>query len=752
MITKTSARPKRKIPKIEITTGHILDGAQCGKKQFMGMHMPDFASPVDEAGSMLAEEGREVERLARQVFPEGIEILGRDHGAGTLGRTRVLRRRKNVPQAMFRPAFRALGTTVRPKIMVHEGDGVWGIIETSSSTRVKEEDMARLAIVIDTLQRAKVKIGSISIVHPNPDYTLPWHRTLDPREFFLRVDVAEEIHSRWLEIVPEMRKQAKEAVKMEHAPQVPTGSHCNKPHPCPFTDHCKRLLVPGAVEELNNLRAPLRRTLKGTGRHRLQDVPLEWVNTGVPLLGEDGIPTGKTGKLSRAQQNQIEAAHTGEIVVRQEELAAWIESLPAEKTYLDFEAYGTAIPREAGHKPYQVIPFQFSAHIEQRNGRVYPNSFLHAEGGDPRMRFTEHLVDSLPDKGAYLVWSPYEASRLKDLCKHFYRLAVELGEVLGGERRTASAITNRAINSEGMDQSLVAQIVRLHGLLTVREHVLEEGADHLDEIMHRLDPDLAITVTNRSKELMECVHEDEIDALLDAWDPVLGTSHFFEDLRQGSTSDLAFTTTLSHWHAEFLRFAHGLQKMAGPILTEEEWPHSLTRLRELVGGSLEARRYPEANARLKDKTGGDFRNADSWARASEYVEGGRLVDMLEVQRELVYHPDQKGSHSIKTIVKTQIPGFGYDDLEIRDGATAQMWFLKIVKGEVPQERLPSLCTELIRYCERDTESEIRILSYWKGLVRGLLKQQPARAATSQIRVGASPEKQKRMPRGAAQKH
>lgn len=718
---------------------HVLDGARCEKKQFLEMHAPDLAEPMDEASTMLAKEGVEVEKLARILFPGGVEVLGRDHADGTVGRTGLLRRRKHVPPAIFRGAFRYQGTTVRPKIMVNAGGKTWDVIEVASSTKPKGEDLQRLALVVDTMRRAKVNVRHAYLMHPNAEYELPWHRELDPAAYFQMEDVTDLLQSTYLPEIPSLRKQAKEIHALKHAPHVEMGSHCNSPNPCPFASSCKRLLTPLPIEQLNDLRAPLKTALKERHIRSIRDIPASWATLGgipeEPKLLEETLAAAQAqnaspeeiaealkgfkiaGKLSRPKQNQITAAHTGEIVVHEQEMREFLESLPAEKCYMDFEAYSSAIPKEPGHRPYMVIPFQYSIHKEMENGRIYPNSFLHAEGGDPRTRFTEQLTRTLPDRGAYLVWSPYERSRMKDLAKHFLRSAQDLNRLLELGERTAAGISAWARGTPGLDQALVANIVRLHGILLVREQALTKGADRMDEILDQLDHDLAETVRSNGDELMDLVQEEETDKVLGAWDPVLGTEHLFQDLRDGMTNDQAFMTTLSHWHAEFLQFVHKLQLAGGRMLDEEEWPSSLIALREVVGGVLHPRRYPEAYQRLLGETDGAFRTQGTWSRSIEqYGEMGRLVDMLPIQRNLVYHPDQEGSHSIKTIVKTQIKGFSYDDLDIRDGATAQMWFMRIVNGDMTEEELPRICMALIRYCERDTESEIHILSHWKRLV------------------------------------
>ena len=50
----------------------------------------------------------------------------------------------------------------------------------------------------------------------------------------------------------------------------------------------------------------------------------------------------------------------------------------------------------------------------------------------------------------------------------------------------------------------------------------------------------------------------------------------------------------------------------------------------------------------------------------------RLVDLLPVVRNHVYHPDFGGSFSLKSVLPAMVPELRYDNLAIGDGATASL--------------------------------------------------------------------------------
>ena len=51
--------------------------------------------------------------------------------------------------------------------------------------------------------------------------------------------------------------------------------------------------------------------------------------------------------------------------------------------YLDFETILPAIPRYAGMRPYQTIPFQWSVYVRHADGRLEHSEWLCDSGRDP---------------------------------------------------------------------------------------------------------------------------------------------------------------------------------------------------------------------------------------------------------------------------------------------------------------------------------------------------------------------------------
>lgn len=92
----------------------------------------------------------------------------------------------------------------------------------------------------------------------------------------------------------------------------------------------------------------------------------------------------------------------------------------------------------------------------------------------------------------------------------------------------------------------------------------------------------------------------------------------------------------------------------------------------------------------------------------------RIVDLLPIAREHYYHPEMRGSWSIKAVLPTIAPDLAYDNLEVANGGMAQEAFAEIMQPETSSERRQQLHDALLLYCERDTLAMVRIAHYFEG--------------------------------------
>ena len=85
--------------------------------------------------------------------------------------------------------------------------------------------------------------------------------------------------------------------------------------------------------------------------------------------------------------------------------------------YMDFETIFPALPRFAGMRPYDHVPFQWSVHRQELTGApIKRYDFLAEATSDPRVPFLESLCQAVKAAGSIVVYNQgFEDSRLDDL-------------------------------------------------------------------------------------------------------------------------------------------------------------------------------------------------------------------------------------------------------------------------------------------------------------------------------------------------
>jgi len=97
----------------------------------------------------------------------------------------------------------------------------------------------------------------------------------------------------------------------------------------------------------------------------------------------------------------------------------------------------------------------------------------------------------------------------------------------------------------------------------------------------------------------------------------------------------------------------------------------------------------------------------------------KLVDLHPVVKNCVYHPDFRGSFSLKDILTPLVPELTYSDLVIVDGRVASVEIARLlfVADKIPKHERDRVRKELLDYCERDTWAMVKLVERLHELSR-----------------------------------
>jgi hypothetical protein len=93
----------------------------------------------------------------------------------------------------------------------------------------------------------------------------------------------------------------------------------------------------------------------------------------------------------------------------------------------------------------------------------------------------------------------------------------------------------------------------------------------------------------------------------------------------------------------------------------------------------------------------------------------RVVDLLPIAKNRYYHPAQKGSWSIKSVLSCVAPDLRYDFLDgVRDGGMAMSAYREAISAYMLPERKKIIEQQLLAYCKLDTLAMVRIWNIFSG--------------------------------------
>jgi hypothetical protein len=388
---------------MKLTKTDYLIYKDCAKNAWLKIHKQDiyYAKPLSVFDQGIIETGNEVDKLARDLFPDGVLIEDRDDFSGTM---KLVEARTSV---IYQPVFETdLYKVVCDILVWNEENQVYDLYEVKASNsgenkKAKDElysyDIAFQYLVMKELN---LPIGKLNLIRFNNEYVRGFE--LDLEELFAIEDFTEKVKE-IEEIVKTEMKIAYDFLSQETEPFgnckcITRGrsSHCT-------TFAYSNPEVPEySVHDISRI---------GMSKKKLAEL----IDSKI-LLIED-VP--EDFELSEKQRNQVEAVQLDKVYINKEEIREFMKNINFPISFLDYETYAAGVPRFAGFSPFNQITFQFSLHIS-RDAESEPEhkEFIYTENSNPDEAFILAMQEYLPDNGTVIVWNKsFEMNRNRELAK-----------------------------------------------------------------------------------------------------------------------------------------------------------------------------------------------------------------------------------------------------------------------------------------------------------------------------------------------
>lgn len=372
---------------MQLTKTDFVQFLHCSKSLWLMLNKPDiypFDEPTDH-GQKLIEEG--------YLFESYVEQL--------------IRSWPNASEFTFQKTYETdNGLFARLDVIRSNSDGSIDIYEIKSSSSVKKEHLADAAFQAVTATRAGAKVGSVFIVHLTKEYTRQGE--INPAELITIADETVRVKT----LMPEIESQMNVALALLDQEQInETSCTClnlGKNRHCNSFDYFNPNIPSPSIYNLPRMGGKKLESFVAEGRFNLDNISLD--------------------EVTRQQAPVLAAHQNGGQYINLPDIENFFSYLKYPLYFLDYEAYGSAIPAVDELKPHAHLPFQFSLHVLTEDGTLTHHEYLANEMELP-IKLVEALEAGIGPTGSVLSWyKTYENSRNKDMAQ----LYPEKAEFLNG--------------------------------------------------------------------------------------------------------------------------------------------------------------------------------------------------------------------------------------------------------------------------------------------------------------------------------
>jgi len=382
------------------------------------------------------EQGKEIGRLARSLYPDGI-FVNELSSEATANRSRDLLKKPQT-SVLFEATFLAGNYIARADILVRDAKS-WELIEVKSSVVDRQEFIDDMAYTTLVAQAAGFHPSTISLLLVDKNYRLG----MPTEQLFVKADMTEQVLAK----VEEFKTIVDFIDSVSSTPDEPEPELTYNCKQCGEFGNCLGKEIEAHIFQIPRIQ---------------QKAVEELITSGITTIHE--IPDSFS--LTDNQKRVVDCVKCGKMQI-DPDLLKKLATIRWPACYLDFETMMTAIPLWPDIAPYEQIPVQYSLHTCESSGKIIRHSdYLADPHRDCRRELARRLIEDLKGEGSIITYSSFEKTTISKLGKTFSDLSDEL-------------------------QSLIDRIVDLEQCIKCINHPEFCGRTSIKVVLHVLVPDLS---------------------------------------------------------------------------------------------------------------------------------------------------------------------------------------------------------------------------------------------------------------------
>ncbi len=265
-----------------------------------------------------------------------------------------------------------------------------------------DNDMLFYSSMIWVLEGNGLRISKMHIIHLNASYVRKGE--LDVDQLFV---VSDYFYNGRHNPSKSVEEAVRGSMRDLHAPlkmmdaalaaEVPKPVHTNRCTGrivCPYYSSCFASESGMPFNSILTLTAAARRyAMKQEGMEYLRDADFQAIEG------------------TRQQYAQIMADQNGGVFADRCALRAWLDEVHYPIAFLDFEWERYAIPPFDGLRPFDVVPFEYSLHVLEKDGSIRHSVFLSVQ--DDRQDMIRSLLKEIPSQGSIVAYNAEGAEKIR---------------------------------------------------------------------------------------------------------------------------------------------------------------------------------------------------------------------------------------------------------------------------------------------------------------------------------------------------